>query len=168
MAWGLSIQSFIRVIDSKGEESQINFNHPLNVDIGALKNTLRSTAALIDTIIRGKVIGAGIIMVVNLPGNLGLKTTAQIGSDIEEGVRLSFSTANGAQTTSRLPTLNETWYDGNGVLQVTSGSEIDDVIQRIIAGVSSGAGSNAFPSDAYGSDITAFVGGTESFVASRA
>lgn len=167
MAYGLSIQSFIRVIDSKGNESTINFNHPLSVDIGALKETLKSTAALIDSLIRGQVIGAGIELIVDLPGSLGLKASAIIGSDIEEGVRFAFESASGGQTTFRLPTVNETYLTGMGVLDVVADGIVDDFIQRIIGGKTVGL-SNARPSDAYGSDVVTFLGGTESFVGSRA
>lgn len=167
MAYGLSIQSFLRVVDSKGNESTINFNHPINVDIGVLKSAIRSTAALIDAVIRGQVIGAGIELVVNLPGGLGLKTSAIVGSDIEEGVRFAFEATSGGQTIFRVPTVNETWLTGGGILDTTSGDAVDDFIQKVIAG-STVLLSNARPSDAYGSDIVSFIGGTESFLASRA
>lgn len=165
--WGLSIESQIRVRDSKGKESTIKFNHPLNVDLGALKNTIRSTAALIDAVIRGQIVGASIQLVVSLPAGLNLKVAAIAGSDIEEGVRFAFSTSNGAQTQFRIPTVAETWLNDAGVLEYVASDEVDDFIQRMIAGVTQGL-INASPSDAYGSDITAFVGGTESFLASRA
>lgn len=167
MAWGLSIQSKFRIIDSKGKESTINFNHPLNVDIGALKNTLRSTAALIDAVIRGQVIGCSIELVVNLAGSLDLKATAILGSDVEEGVRFTFETTVGGVTVFRLPTVNETWLNSAGILQVTGGSAVDDFIQRVLAGQTVGL-TNVHPSDAYGDDVSVFLGGYESFVGSAA
>lgn len=164
--WGLSIEATIRVRDSKGKESNIKFNHPLNTDLGALKQTIRSTAQLIDTIIRGQIIGASISLVVNLPGNLGLKATAIAGSDIQEGVRFTFGTAQGSQTQFRIPTLDETYLNDAGILEYTGGDDVDDVLQRIIQGVTQGL-INASPSDAYGNDVTAFLGGQESFLSSR-
>lgn len=167
MAFGLSIESVITVIDSKGKESDIKFNHPINVDIGALKNTVRSTAALIDALIRGQVIRAKIVLVVNLAGGLDLKATAVLGADIEEGCRFAFEVVSGGQTVFRVPTLNETFFNSAGVLQVTPGGAVDDFIQRIIAGQTVGL-TNVSPSDSYGSSIDEFLGGTESFLASRA
>lgn len=167
MAFGLSIESTITVIDSKGKESDIKFNHPITVDIGALKNTIRSTAALIDSLIRGQVIRAKITLVVNLAGGLDLKATAVLGADIEEGARFSFEVASGGVTMFRVPTLNETFFNSAGVLQVTPGGAVDDFIQRIIAGQTVGL-TNVSPSDAYGSSVDAFLGGQESFLASRA
>lgn len=166
MAYGLSIQSFIRIVDSKGEESTINFNHPTNVDIGALKSTLRSTAALVDAMIRGQVIGAGIELIVVLPSGLSLKVNAIPGSDIEEGVRFAWQAASGGQTTFRIPTVPEAWLTEAGTLDYVGGDAMDLFIARIISGKTVGL-SNARPSDAYGSDITAFISGTESFLASR-
>lgn len=167
MAWGLSIQSSIRVRDAKGAESTINFNHPLNVDLGALKNTIRSTAALIDAAIRGQIIGASITLIVNLPGALGLKATAIAGSDIEEGVRFSFETTVGSHTLFRIPTVTEDWLSDAGVLEYVASDAMDDLLQRILQGVTQGL-INASPSDAYGNDVTTFLGGAESFLASRA
>lgn len=166
MAYGLSIQSFIVVIDGKGKQGTINFNHPLNVDLGALKNTIRSTAALIDAVITGQVIDAGIELVVNLSDALTLKDTAIPESDVEEGVRFMWRSASGGESSFRIPTVNEDWLDSDGVLQVDPGDAVEDVVARVLAGVTSGL-INASPSDAYGSDINLFLGGTESFLASR-
>lgn len=165
--YGLSIEAYLTVLDSKGKESDIKFNFPINVDIGALKNTLRSTAGLVDAVIRGQVIGARIVLVVNLAGGLALKTTAVIGADIEEGVRFSFQATSGGRTLFRIPTVNETFLNSSGILQVTGGGVVDDFIQRVLAGQTVGL-TNVSPADAYGSDVTTFLGGQESFLASRA
>lgn len=167
MAWGLSLEAHIRVRDSKGQESTIKFNHPLNTDIGALKGTIRSTCALVDNLLRGQIVGASIKLIVSLPGGLGLKVAAIAGSDVEEGVRFTFQTSAGAETGFRIPTVEEDWLTDAGVLDYTASDDMDDFLQRILQGVTSGL-INASPSDAYGDDITTFVGGTESFLASRA
>ncbi len=166
MAYGLSIQSFIKVIDAKGKDADITFNHPLNVDLGALKNTLRSTAALIDALITGQVIDAGIILVVILSDALDLKADAIPESDVEEGVRFLWRAASNGETSFRIPTVTEDWLNSDGVLQVAPGDAVDDFVARVLAGVTVGL-VNTSPSDAYGSDINLFLGGTESFLASR-
>lgn len=166
MAWGLSVQAFIRVQDAKGKESRINFNFPTSVDIAVLKTAIREAAGQIDAMIKGKVVGAGIELIVNL-GGVTLKAAAIAGSDIEEGVRFSFGASSGGRKLFRVPTVSEDWLTDAGVLDFTSGDDMDDFVQRIIGGVQTGL-NVAFPSDAYGSDITTFLGGTESFVASRA
>lgn len=167
MAYGLSIVAYVNVIDSKGKEGKITFNFPLSVDIAVLKTAIREAAGQIDALITGKVIGAGIELVVNLGAGLTLKAAAIAGSDIEEGVRFSFSAASGGRTLFRVPTVDESWLTDLGVLDFVSGDDMDDFIQRIIGGVTSGF-NIAHPSDAYGSDVNAFIGGAESFLASRA
>ena len=166
MAYGLSIQAFIRIIDSKGKEGRVTFNFPLSVDIAVLKTAIREAAGQIDALIKGQVIGAGIELVASL-GGVTLKAAAIAGSDIEEGVRFAWGAASGGQTTFRIPTVDETWLNDAGVLEYVASDDVDDFIQRILAGVTSGL-NNASPSDAYSSDVTTFLGGTESFVASRA
>lgn len=166
MAFGLSIQSFLRILDSKGKEGRVTFNHPLSVDIAVLKTAIREAAGQIDALIKGKVIGAGIELVVNLGSGLTLKASAIAGSDIQEGVRFAFGAASGGQSTFRVPTVEEDWLTDAGTLDFTSGDDMDDIIQRITVGVTSGL-NTANPSDAYGSDLTTFVAGTESFLASR-
>lgn len=166
MAYGLSIQAFIRIIDSKGKEGRVTFNFPTNTDIAVLKTAIREAAGQIDALIKGQVIGAGIELVASLAGAT-LKASAIAGSDIQEGVRFSWGAASGGQTQFRIPTVDESWLTDAGVLDYTSGDDMDDFIQRILAGATTGL-NNASPSDAYSSDVTTFIGGTESFLASRA
>ena len=166
MAYGLSIISNVVVEDSKGKQSTITFNHPLNVDIGALKSAIRSTVQLIDAIIQGKIISASISLEVQLPLGLGLKVTAVVGADVEEGVRFTFSTANGAETGFRIPSFAETFLNDAGVLDAANAT-VDAFIQRIITGQNIGVGTDITPSDAFGDDVTTYVSGIESFAASR-
>ena len=166
MAFGLSIVSNVVVEDSKGKQSTVTFNHPLSVDIGALKGTIRSTIQLIDGIIRGKIISASISLQVNLPAGLNLKATAIAGADVEEGVRFTFGTANGAETEFRIPTFAETFLNDAGVLD-SAHATVDAFIQRILTGQNIGVGTDITPSDAYGDDVTTYIAGQESFAASR-
>ncbi len=166
MAYGLSIVSNVVVEDSKGKQSTITFNHPLNVDIGALKSAIRSTVQLIDAVIRGKIISASISLEVNLPAGLGLKATAIAGADIEEGVRFTFGTTSGSETQFRIPTFAETFLNDLGVLDAVNAT-VDAFVQRIITGQNIGVGTDITPSDAYGDDVTTYISGLESFASSR-
>lgn len=165
MAYGLCLVSQILVRDAKGASGIISFNHPLNTDIGALKNTVRSTAALIDAIIGCQVVDASIGIEASLTGAT-LKDAPIAGADVEEGARFMWRTASGALTDFRIPTFSETYLTDSGELVYVEDDEVDDFIQRVLAGVTSGL-TNVSPSDAYGSDITEFVSGAESFLASR-
>jgi len=165
MAYGLSIVSDVVVEDSKGKQSTIHFNHPLNVDLGALKDAIRSTVQLIDAIIQGKIISASIGLEVNLPAGLSLKATAIAGADVEEGVRFTFSTNNGAETGFRIPSFAETFLNDSGILDFANAT-VDAFIQRVIGGQTVGL-VNVSPSDAFGDDVTTYTAGVESFSASR-
>jgi len=165
MAYGLTIISDVVVEDSKGKQSTIHFNHPLNVDLGALKSAIRSTVQLIDAVISGKIISASIGLEVALPAGLGLKATAIAGADVEEGVRFTFTTNNGAETQFRIPTFAETFLNNLGVLD-SANATVDAFVQRIISGFTQGL-VNTSPSDAFGDDITSYTAGQESFSSSR-
>lgn len=166
MAYGLCLVSNIVVRDSKGATGIISMNHPLDSDIGALKGTVRTTAELIDGIIGCQVIDASIGIEVQLSESLDLKEFPIAGADVEEGCRMMWRTASGALTDFRLPTFSETYLTDDGQIVYVADDEVDDFIQRVLAGQTVSL-VNVSPSDAYGSDITAFVSGSESFLSSR-
>lgn len=165
MAYGFTLISDVVVEDSKGKQSTINFNHPLSVDLGALKSAIVSTVELIDAVITGKIISASIGVEVQLPFGLSLKTTAIAGADVEEGVRFTFSTNGGAPTEFRIPTFSESFLSEDGVLNA-SVTAVDNFVQRVLSGVTSGL-INVSPSDAHGEDVTTYTAGLESFASSR-
>lgn len=165
MAYGLSIISDVVVEDSKGKQSTLSFNHPLTVDLGALKGAIVTTVQLIDAVITGKIINASIGIEVDLPAGLSLKATAIAGSDIEEGVRFAFSTTGGADTGFRIPTFAETFLSDAGILDFAD-LTVAPFIARIIGGVTNGA-TNVSPSDGFGDDVATFTVGNESFATSR-
>lgn len=166
MAYGLCLVSSIVVQDSKGATSTVSMNHPLNSDLAVLKGCVRTTAELIDAVIGCQVIDASIGIEVQLSGALDLKEFAIAGADVEEGARFIWRTASGALTDFRLPGFSETYLTDSGELVYVEDDDVDVFIQRILAGQTVGL-VNVSPSDAYGSDITAFVSGAESFTASR-
>lgn len=166
MAYGLSIVSTVTVQDSKGKESTMSFNHPLAVDIGALKSAIVSTVELIDTLIRGQIVRASIGIEINLPAGLGLKATAVAGADVEEGVQFNFETSLGALTGFRIPTFAETFLNDSGFYEVVA-QAVEDFKDRILAGQTVGL-NNVSPSDAYGDDVVTFLSAQESFASSRA
>jgi len=165
MAFGLSIISNVVVEDSKGKQSTVTFNHPLNVDLGALKSAIRSTVQLIDAIIQGKIISASIALEINLPAGLSLKATAIAGADVEEGVRITFGAGNGAETGFRIPTFAETFLNESGVLDAVNAT-VDAFVQRIISGQTVGL-VNVSPSTVFGEDVDSYITGQESFASSR-
>jgi hypothetical protein len=167
MAYGLSIQSYLTVLDSKGKTADINFNHPTDTSIDVLKTAMRELATRVDALITGQVVYAGIVITVVLSDALDIKDNPTIDSDVEEGGRFVFETSEGALTTFRLPTIDETWFDSvTGLLEFTEDDAVDDFIQRVISGQTVVV-TNVSPSDVYGDDITAFVSASENFLTSR-
>ena len=166
MAYGLCLVSDIVVQDSKGATATISANHPLNTDLTVLKECVRTTAELIDATSGCQVIDASIGIEVQLSDALDLKEFPIAGADVEEGARFFWRTASGALTDFRLPGFSETYLTDSGELVYVEDDDVDLFIQRVIAGQTVLL-TNVSPSDAYGSDITAFVSGAESFLSSR-
>lgn len=163
MAYGLSLESFLEVQDAKGKSGFILFNHPLDTDLGALKSMIPTSAELLDVLLGGVIINAGISFDLSIAG--WDIDPAQSGSDIEEGALFTWLTDIGTPTDFRIPTFSEDFMDDNGVVDLAD-TDVDAFVQRIISGRTVGL-TNVSPSDAYGQDIVSIVGGQEDFLSSR-
>lgn len=153
------------VEDAKGEKSSFNINFPDSVDIAILKLFARSTAEMIDDLIKGRITAIGVGLQVDMAG-LTVKTTANADADVEEGARFSWRTALNTLTSFRLPTFDETFLNA-GTRQVnTANVAVNTLVQRILAGQTQGV-INVSPSDDRGEDVTALESATESFTRSR-
>lgn len=151
--------------DAKGATSTTNINLPDSVDIAIAKLFVRSTAEMIDNLIKGRIVDAGIGLSVDLAG-LTLKGAPNADSDVEEGARFSWRTALNTLTGFRIPTFDETFMV-SGTRQVdTANSTVNTFVQRMLAGQTQGI-INVSPSDDRGEDITALDAATESFTSSR-
>lgn len=150
--------------DETGKKSTFQIKFPQNVDIGVLQTFVVSTAAMVDDLITGRIVDAGISLGVALGG--GLKQAALAGSDVEEGGYFGFETAGGAMTGFTLPTFDETFIlatsDNIDVLDPT----VDTFVQRIRAGQTAGL-TNVSPSDNRGDDITELRTAREAFTSTR-
>ena len=163
MAYGLSLESGFVIVDSKNRNGYMKMNHPLNTDLGALKAALPTTAALLDVLIGGAIVDAYIDIPLNITG--WTNQVPQALGDVEEKCEFTWNTASGAPTGFSIPTFKEALFDDDGVLNAAH-ADVDPFIQRVLAGKTVGL-TNVSPSDAYGSDITEFTAGQESFVSSR-
>ncbi|MBZ0275105.1 MAG: hypothetical protein K8I60_03105 [Anaerolineae bacterium] len=152
------------VQDAKGAKSTMKINFGINADIGVLKDFVTSTASMIDALIKGKIVDAGIGLAVDLPG--GLKASPLADSDVEEGARFSFRTALNTLTQFRMPTFDEAFISPGSRSVDTADGTVDTFVQRILAGRTVGV-TNVSPSDDHGEDITALDGARESFSSSR-
>ena len=163
MAYGLSLESYFVIQDSKGLRSNMKMNHPLNTDLGALKAALPTTAVLLDPLIGGQIVDCFISIPISTAG--WTNQVPQADGDVEEGCRFTWDTASGAPTDFRIPTFRESFLDSDGLLN-TADTDVDAFVQRIISGRTLGL-TNVSPADAYGSDIIALLAGQEDFLSSR-
>lgn len=151
--------------DAKGKISTTKLNFPVNVDIGVLQTFAASTATMINNIIKGKIVDAGIGIAVDL-SSATIRATPDPNSDVEEGARFSWNSAVGAITSFRLPTFDEAFLvDGTKVVD-TADATVDAFVDRITEGQTVVA-TNVSPSDDRGSDIETLASARESFTASR-
>lgn len=154
--------------DAKGAQSSTEIKFPANADIAIVSTFARSTAQLIDAIIRGKFvdISVGLKIALSSVTSPSLKSAAIDTADVEEGARFQFNAANGGVTGFRLPTFDEDFLIAGSRLVDTADASVDAVVQRIIQGQTVGL-INVSPSDQYGSDVTTLKSAKESFTNSR-
>lgn len=151
--------------DAKGKKSTTTINFPAAVDIGQVASFAGDTATMINNIITGKIIEAGVGLAISLSGAT-IRATPDANSDVEEGARFSWNSAIGAITGFRLPTFDEAkMVSGTRDVDLAD-TDVDTFVQRIIAGKTTGL-VNASPSDDRGSDIATLATARESFTSSR-
>lgn len=152
--------------DAKGKVSNIKINFPVAVDIGQVASFAGDTATMINSIITGKILNAGIGLAVDLSGAT-IRSAPDPTSDVEEGARFSWRSAVGAITNFRLPTFDEAKMVSGTRNVDTADTDVATFVARILAGKTTGI-INASPSDDRGSDIGVLEGARESFTSSRA
>jgi hypothetical protein len=151
--------------DAKGQTSVQKINFPANADIAVLQTFVVSTATMINAIVTGKIISAGIGLEVDLSGAT-IRATPLINSDVEEGARFNWATALNTNTQFRIPTFDEAFlFDGTQEVDTTDAA-VDALVQRIIQGQTVGL-TNVSPSDDRGEDINTLVSARESFQSTR-
>lgn len=151
--------------DAKGKKSTTTMNFPIASDQAVLVDFLKTTAQLIDPLIKGQIIGIGAGIVVDLPGS-GLKTAPLADSDVEEGARFNWLASSGALTNFRIPTFDEAKMVTGTPDVDTADGDVDDFVQRMRAGKTDTL-VNVSPSDDRGSDITELESARESFTSTR-
>lgn len=151
--------------DAKGATSIAKINFPDSTDIAILKTFAASTATMINAIITGKIISAGIGLEVDL-SSATIRSAPDPDSDVEEGARFIWNSAIGALPSFRLPTFDEAkMVSGTRLVDLTD-TDVDAFHDRIIAGQTVGL-INVSPSDDHGEDIESVQSARESFLSSR-
>lgn len=153
------------VLDAKGKRTPFIINFPQAVDIGVLRsNFVPSTATLINAIIKGKIVEAGVGLAVDLSGAT-IKATPTADSDVEEGAYMGFAADNGATTGFRIPTFDEAKMVSGTARVNTADTDVDAFVQRIISGQTVGL-TNVSPSTDRGEDVSELKVAKEAFKSS--
>lgn len=151
--------------DAKGKTSVSKMNFPIASDQAVLVDFLKTTAQLLDPLIKGQIVAIGAGIEVDLPGS-GLKTAPLSDSDVEEGARFNWRAASGAFTNWRVPTFDEAKMVTGTPDVDTADTDVAAYVARIEAGKTDTL-INVSPSDDRGSDITDLDTARESFTSTR-
>lgn len=155
------VSLFTEIQDAKGAISITKMNFPTSTDIAILKTFARSTATMIDALIKGKILGVSIgIGVDSLPG--GLKASALADSDVEERARFIWQAASGNTSLFHLPTFDEAKFVSGTQVVDTADTDVAAFVARIEAGQTVGI-INVSPSDDAESDLTTLNAAYEAF-----
>lgn len=152
--------------DIKGKTSVTKINFPIDVDIAVLKNNfVPSTATLINALILGKIVSAGIGIEVDL-SSATIRATPDVNSDVEEGSYWPLIADNGAETGFRLPTFDEAKLVEGGQYVDLTDDDAEAFAARIVAGQTVSL-VNVSPSTDRGEDIDVVYQPYEQFKSSR-
>lgn len=157
------------VLDAKGQKSTFQINFPSSAGdsahIDVLIDFARTTAPLIDALIRGQIVNVGVGISIDLVG-VTLKGTPVATADVEEGARFMWRTGINTLSKFRLPTFDEDFISpGSNAVDIADPA-VDAFVDRITAGRTILV-TNVSPSDDRGEDITSLDSALESFGASR-
>lgn len=154
--------------DEKGSTSTTEVNIPGVTAFTDAVLFAQEMGKLINDLITGAITRIGIAFIVDLPAGLRAAPTAL--SDVEEGARFQFATANNFYTGLRLPTFAE----GNIVAGTQTVDEVDADVTAFVTAMVSGidltgvGGSGTIqPCDKREEDVTRLETAREQFLSSR-
>lgn len=152
--------------DGKGKIAVTKINFPATVDIGVLRlNFVPSTATLLNALIKGKIVSAGVGLEVDL-SSATIRATPDVTADVEEGTWWPFRAANGAEAGFRIPTFDEAAINNGNTTVDLSNTDVTAFRDRILSGQTVGA-TNVSPSTDRGEDLTVMDPPYEQFKTSR-
>jgi hypothetical protein len=158
----MAIQVALSILDGKGKTSHMFVNLPSATSVINWTLFASTWAAAIDAVIGGQITNIGVCYRFGLPG--GIKASPDADSDVEEGGRMSFRTANNWVTKFRIPTFLESkLLAGTKQMDLTDG-DVDGVVDLMIDGEPVGG---AEPCDEREDDIETIEVARELFVKDR-
>lgn len=152
--------------DGEAKESNMQIKFPIDTDIGILRNNfVPSTATLLNAIITGKIVSAGIGIGVDL-SSATIRSSPDANSDVEEGALFPLLADNGDTGSFRIPTFDEDLFFAGTNIADPSNSDLAAFITRIISGQTVTL-TNVSPSTLHGEDVTDVGVVVESFQSTR-
>lgn len=154
--------------DAKGAVSSTEINVPASVAFADIALFAAAMATLINPLITGVITRIGVAFTLALPA--GLRATATAGSDVEEGARFQWRTANGFFAGNRIPTLDESKVvAGTRVIDLAD-SDVAAFVTAMTSGIDTtavGGSGTVAPSDSREEDLIALESAVEQFLSSR-
>jgi len=163
----LAIYIIYTIKDAKGKTATTEVKVPLTI---ALANALAFAAAmavLINNLTKGAIVAISLVINVNIASIVGIRTTPDADSDVEEKVSFGFLTDAGFPTGLDIPTADEVIFvTGSRDVDLTN-TDVIDFTEAMLLGLSTTPGPVVVtPTDAHGDDIDIYSYGYELFAAS--
>lgn len=120
--------------DGKGGSGQTLINAPglTSSDIGGQYATCETFQGLIDALIKGYIIRAGVVVDIPLIG--GIKTSPDVNADLEEGAKFIWRASTDFTAENRIPTFDESKIiTGTRQVDLLDG-DVDNFITAMLAG----------------------------------
>lgn len=155
--------------DEKGKQSTFSVNVPSSLTAEQVSAFAVSFAALVDAVIRGKIVSVGISLSINLSADF-VGDAAEALGDVEEKGYFQFVTDNGFYTAMNIPTFDETLVTA-GTNQInTTNADVSALLQAIVVGlpvlVGQPSAAVVEPCDTRGENISALSAALEVFQSS--
>lgn len=160
----ITIDTYYRVQDAKGNTSTVTISLPGTVALADVNGFIDATAALIDSLINGKITDCGYTVNVDLPA--GLSAIANAFSDVQEKARFAFRSVNRFLKAVGIPTFSETKYLANSALVDQADVSVAAFVTMMEDGITVN-GHVVQPCDIRGEDIATLESAVEAWGKAR-
>ena len=161
-----NVEFYFVLEDNKGDKSKMTIPAILD-DLGDIQVAIEEMGALIDALVIGGFVSAGVTIVGDVSG---LNTAAAATSDVQEGARFVFATDDPYLKSVRLPTFDEAFIISGSKNVDTTDADVAAFVTMMTTGMSlvgaGGTGSVA-PTDYCFVDLTTLKSAKEDWGRNR-
>jgi len=155
----------VTIEDAKGASSTMEVNVPSTFTLAQMQGAAQDIADIVDALTGGVITNVGINVAVDISA-LGLKASAQVSADVEEGARFIWRVVGGFITSFRIPTFLESLILDNTKQVDLEDPLVDALVDAIVDGTDVGGTPITFV-DKRSTDIVALASAQEDFQRSR-